>query len=262
MTILKNKTALLFAATILFVSILILSSCTTSDGDENSQSPDGSNAAAQLQTVEGVDGYLVYISMCSPCHGVNRQGGVGPSLEEDMNIEFLIQWLPVHRTGVDMDPRLEGVLINWLYDNSTPSGTALNDSYQIFIQSCAMCHGATRDGGDGGPSITLENLSKFDDEFLRVFLKGHFSGVTLSDAQRDHLAYWLTVPPQAPPNLDTPEGITNYYCGGCHPGDGPALFEGSVGGTTASVIVFINSHLPGVPVDHLKEIAAWLAFGQ
>ncbi len=255
----KDKTILVLLATILSASLLVFSSCETdSNGDDDSQAPSGSNT--ELQTAEGVDGYLVYISKCSTCHGVNRQGGLGPSLDNDINKTFLIEWLPVHRTGVGLDPRLEGTLINWLYDNSTPSNNSLlTDSYQVFIQSCAMCHGADREGGNGGLSITLEDLSNFDAEFLKTFLIGHFSGVTLTNYQRDNLVFWLTVPHQPPLDLDTAEGVLGYYCGSCHPGDGPALHEGSMGGSVASVVGFVNNHLPGIPAGQLKMLAEWLA---
>ena len=255
----KNKAILFLILVTISIFPMIFTSCTTPADNNNSQ-PGQANANTLLPTTEGIDGQLVYISKCSPCHGVDRQGGLGFALTNDISIAFLSELLPVHRTGVDLDPRLNNALINWLYTNSTPSTRQpLSDARHIFLRYCSSCHGDSRQGGDGGPSIMLEELANVDAEFLSTFLIGHFSGMNLSESQRSFLGSWLTIPFQPPLDLNTPEGVENYYCGTCHPGDGPALHLGSMGGSVSSAISFINGHFSGIPTDELNLLAEWLA---
>jgi mono/diheme cytochrome c family protein len=219
-----------------------------------------------LPTVEGVDGSLVYISECGPCHGVSRQGLLGPALDRDMSIVFLSAWLPVHKTGVDMDPRLRNVLINWLYTNSGPSNRAEATSpFYIFVYNCATCHGVERQGGDGGPAVVPDNISNFDSDYLASFLRQHYSGQTLTVYQRNIVADWLLVTPPIPHMFSGPEDLYDSYCSVCH----GTSRQGSAGGSDIrppqltnyemdTLTYFVDGHFPGLMTFQRNSLAGWL----
>lgn len=190
----EKKTVRNALMAVLLVAIPVLSSCT----DETTPPPTTTAPQQEtlLPTVAGIDATLVYASKCASCHGSDRQGGVGPSLQQDITIAFLSQWVPVHRTGVGLDSRLRDVLINWLKTNSTVSTEPKpTDPVFIYALNCTICHGDSRQGGIGGPSIELTDLTRFDAGFLSIFLQGHFHGVDLIQSQRDALAEWLKAAP-------------------------------------------------------------------
>ena len=97
----KFSAVLILILAVLAVSVLVLSSCTSESDNGDSQDNEGPAPEVLLPAVEGVDGSLVYISECGPCHGVSRQGLLGPALDEDMSIVFLSAWLPVHKMILD-----------------------------------------------------------------------------------------------------------------------------------------------------------------
>ncbi len=190
----KNRVVLFCITCTLILLLPLLGSCADSDdnGNGNGSSNGNNNQETLLPEVEGIDAPLVFQAFCATCHGNDREGRVGPSLQNDISIAFLTSWVPVHRTGVDMDERLMNSLINWLYTNSTPSGEpSLTDPSRIFAYNCAVCHGADRFGGNGGPSIKPGDLNNFDNNFMTIFLSKHFSGVDLTSDRRGLLADWL-----------------------------------------------------------------------
>lgn len=193
----KHKKALYAVFACLLVLLPILSACTQDSDDPapTTTAPTG-NEEALLPTVDGIDASLVYASQCASCHGTNRQGGVGPSLTKDITIAYLSQWVPTHRTGVTLDPRLSNSLINWLKTNSTVSTTPKpTEPAFVYALNCTVCHGATRSGGNGGPDIKPDNLTRLTEGFLAIFLQGHYKGVDLVQDQRDALAEWLKATP-------------------------------------------------------------------
>ena len=191
----KNKKAFYTVFACLLVLLPVLSACTDTTEPPPTTTPPPTNETL-LPTVEGIDPLLVYASKCAVCHGSEAQGGVGPGLTRDISIAFLSQWIPVHRTGVDLDPRLSNVLINWLKVNSTVSTTPKpTDPVFVYALNCAVCHGATLSGGNGGPAIREINLTRLTEGNISVFLQGHYSGVDLVQEQRDLLAEWLKASP-------------------------------------------------------------------
>ena len=193
----KHRKALYAVFACLLVLLPILSACTQdNDTPPTTTPPPTGNEEALLPTVDGIDAQLVYASQCASCHGTDRRGGVGPGLTKDITIAYLSQWVPTHRTGVTLDPRLSNSLINWLKLNSTPSVIpAPTDPAFIYALNCTVCHGATRTGGNGGPDIKPINLERMTESFLAVFLQGHYKGVDLVQDQRDALAEWLKATP-------------------------------------------------------------------
>jgi mono/diheme cytochrome c family protein len=186
----KNKSLLVSVLVILSILLTSVISCT--DGADDNGSQTLLSTEQLLANIEGVDASLVYASKCAVCHGNDRQGGVGPSLTQDQSVAFLSSWIPVHRTGVNLDPRLTDVLIEYLYINSSPSTIpAPTDPSVVYAYNCSVCHGAFRQGGNGGPTIHPAYLTNYDAEFLSVFLSDHFSGVDLTSDRLESLAEWL-----------------------------------------------------------------------
>jgi hypothetical protein len=113
---------------------------------------------------------------------------------------FLSSFLSIHNTGVGMPEPLRNTLANYLKTNSVqptlaPNGVAL-DPALLYDSNCALCHGAFRQGGLGGPNITGNQITNFTTEArLSTFIEGHFTGIDLDQSRRDILAEWLKSSP-------------------------------------------------------------------
>ncbi|MEN8613882.1 cytochrome c [Dehalogenimonas sp. THU2] len=122
----KPKATLYVILALLLVAIPVLSACTTPEPEPTAtttQPPPTTTQAPDnpLPTVAGIDALLVYYSKCASCHGIQRQGGVGPTLISANLTAFTHQSLSSftglhYRSfyGAALDPALSNVLINYL----------------------------------------------------------------------------------------------------------------------------------------------------
>jgi mono/diheme cytochrome c family protein len=190
---------------IVLLLIPVLSACTSNNNPTTTTSsppPTTPASTALLPTVAGVDATLLFVSKCSVCHGLNLQGGpAGPNITDTSNFSaaFLSTFLSVH-PAPGMSPALRDILADYLKINSKPASTTgaafSTDPAVIFASNCALCHGASRTGGLGGPDITAVKLTNFGTEAqLSTFISAHFTGVDLSQDRRALLAHYLKTAP-------------------------------------------------------------------
>lgn len=189
---------------IVLLLIPILSACTSNNPTTETTSPPPTTtpvSTALLPTVAGVDANLLYVSKCAGCHGLNLQGGAGPNITDTSNFSaaFLSTFLSVHPVP-GMSQAQRDILADYLKLNSKPATSTSpvfsTDPAVLFNSNCALCHGADRTGGLGGPNITAVNLTNFATEGqLSTFISAHFTGANLSKDRQDILAHFLKTAP-------------------------------------------------------------------
>ena len=176
-----------------------MSACTSNNNPTTTSSPPATTpvSTALLPTVAGVDATLLYVSKCSSCHGINRQGGVGPDITDVSNFSaaFLSTFLSVHHAP-GLTQSLRDVLADYVKINSKPPSTTggafSSDPAVLYANNCALCHGFNRAGGLGGPDITQPQITNLSSEAqVSTFLSAHFTGIDLSKNTRDLLAHFL-----------------------------------------------------------------------
>lgn len=195
--------SLILASVVLLIPVL--SACTSNNPTTTTTSPPPTTtpvSTALLPTVAGVDANLLYVSKCAGCHSLNLQGGTaGPDISDTSNFSaaFLSTFLSVHPiTGMSQAQR--DVLADYLKINSKPATSTSpafsTDPAVLYASNCALCHGASRTGGLGGPDITAIQLTNFATEGqLSTFISSHQSGANLSADRLAILAHYLLTAP-------------------------------------------------------------------
>jgi mono/diheme cytochrome c family protein len=100
----------------------------------------------------------VYEVQCSPCHGSNGEGGVGPALTSSaLSLEERTQLITDGRGGMPS-------FASGLSPDEINSLALMVDSFavaEIYATQCAPCHGAAGGGGIG-PNLLTSNMSAED----------------------------------------------------------------------------------------------------
>jgi ubiquinol-cytochrome c reductase cytochrome c subunit len=139
--------------------------------------------ATQLDV--SADGRQLFLNTCATCHGADGRGTPnGPSLEDagPADFDFFLRTgrMPLSAPG---QPSFEqGTLLSEAqiqalvaYGASLGSGPAipqlvtdakLPDGYQLFINNCAQCHGATGSGGSIGQGVFAPSLRGRDPQLV------------------------------------------------------------------------------------------------
>lgn len=148
----------------------------------------GSSVSATRQAAAGVpaeatqvdisiDGRQLFLNTCATCHGADGRGtAIGPSLENagSAAFDFFLRTgrMPLSAPGqpsFEQGTILSEAQIQALvaYGASLGTGPAipqlvtdanLPDGYQLFINNCAQCHGATGAGGSIGQGVFAPSL--------------------------------------------------------------------------------------------------------
>jgi mono/diheme cytochrome c family protein len=71
---------------------------------------------------------------------------------------------------------------------TTPA--AVVDAAALYSTNCALCHGATRQGG-AGPALNISTLATRTESWIANFLTTHNTGQSLTTTERPALAQWL-----------------------------------------------------------------------
>jgi mono/diheme cytochrome c family protein len=132
------------------------------------------------------EGSRLYASTCAPCHGVQREGGIGPGLGNSGFLalatdRFIYTTIALGRQNTAMpswshlnDGELVS-LVRFLRGDTPFTGgeaglsSAIEDSARggiLFASYCARCHGAHGEGGIGPAILNPDFLAAADDEFL------------------------------------------------------------------------------------------------
>ena len=191
-------------------------------------------------------GAVVYAAQCAPCHGANREGGVGPPL---INAHLdLDNQMSIVRAGRDAMPAfgltlseeqlaaLESFLAQALEDPPPPTKTGED----LYAADCAGCHGANLEGGSG-PALDTTGLSEADISAIVAEGQGGmqgFGGTYSADDLNAVAAYVIAsaTPASEPPEEapDAPENgsrvAADLYADNCRTCHGPSG-EGGAGPT-------------------------------
>ena len=140
--------------------------------------PAAAAVAQQATQVDvSVDGRQLYLNTCATCHGADGRGtAIGPSLQDagPADFDFFLRTgrMPLSAPGqpaFEQGTILSEAQIQALvaYGASLGSGpdvpqlatnADLPDGYQLFINNCAQCHGATGSGGSIGQGVFAPSL--------------------------------------------------------------------------------------------------------
>ncbi len=123
------------------------------------------------------DGRMLYLNTCATCHGMDGSGGIGPPLVGvgPAAFDFFLRTgrMPLSAPGQPSFRQgtvLSEAQIEALVAYGTSLGTGgpaipqlatdanLPDGYQLFINNCAQCHGATGSGGSIGQGVFAPSL--------------------------------------------------------------------------------------------------------
>lgn len=156
-------------------------SATSSDGD--AASPFRDRSVAEF-----------FGANCAGCHGVDRSGGIGPSLLPDAlpeSDELYLRTILEGRPGTPMPAWGEqgvteeqaAALVDFLRDEAgsaaadegdATAGPSLIDGMvaaDFFDTKCAACHGSDRSGGIG-PALLPDQLTEPADVYVQTILEG------------------------------------------------------------------------------------------
>jgi mono/diheme cytochrome c family protein len=175
----------------------------TAAADEEPASEEGDRAEAPRPFGDNTAAEF-YGSNCAGCHGVDREGGVGPALLPDRLTEsdqFYFDTISQGRPGTAMpawtDQGLSDAQISALVallrgsaegdeagsdeagseDAATDDAAAAEPLFdgataaEFFAAKCAACHGAERQGGVG-PALLPDGLAEADDFYVDTILEG------------------------------------------------------------------------------------------
>jgi mono/diheme cytochrome c family protein len=184
-------------------------------------------------------GAALYAMQCAPCHGDNREGGVGPPLL-NLTLDPLAQMTVIIEGSGGMPafgPTLtaEQLSVLEVFLNAPSSGEPDRATGEAaYAAYCAGCHGAELEGG-AGPSLADLDLS--EDDAFRIVRDGlgTMPGFADSLSPEDIAAVVAFLspgptdgtPPDTAPPLDPTVAADLYAtnCRTCHGGSG----EGGAG---------------------------------
>lgn len=131
------------------------------------------------------DGRQLYLNTCATCHGADGRGtALGPSLEDagPADFDFFLRTgrmplsapgQPAFRQGTILSEAQIHALV--AYGSSPGTGAPIPQlattanlpaGYQLFINNCAACHGATGSGGSVGPGVFAPSLRGKDPQIV------------------------------------------------------------------------------------------------
>lgn len=218
-------------------------------------------------------GAALYLMQCAPCHGDNREGGVGPPLL-NLTIDPLAQMTIIIEGSGGMPafgPTLtaEQLSVLEVFLNAPPSGEPDRAAGEAaYAAHCAGCHGAALEGG-AGPPLTELDLS--EDDVIQIISDGlgTMPGFADSLSPADIAAVVAFVgagptgeaPPDGAPPLDPAVAADLYAanCRTCHGasgegGAGPSLLDtGMTDEELASVIADGIGTMPGFTATFTPE---------
>jgi mono/diheme cytochrome c family protein len=196
-------------------------------------------------------GRLIYLDHCSTCHGTDRQGGIGPSLNNDTFTRlasdiFLYETLTSGRANTAMPSwsRLDARSLKSLIRFIQPEEKTLNEQKnkysdarmlergeEIYHYQCSRCHGEDGQGGIGPAILKKDFLKAAGDTFIRGMISRGRShtpmfAMTLSDAALDSLLQFMRSkqnslveyidPGPTLGNMAGGKSLYNKYCKKCH----------------------------------------------
>lgn len=226
---------------------------------------DRSEARSYLQTPDAAE---IYRRNCSPCHGPNGEGGVGPGLQR--STAGLEAQLAIITNGVRGMPafgpslteeELE-VVAAFSVALQTPAGAAGSPERgaEVYDASCATCHGTDAEGGVG-PNLTRTTLPTVELDSIVRDGQGTMSGfasVLAADDITSVIAFIdsIRVVREQQPTLSDPSLVAGGArlftdnCSQCHGPDasggaGPALSSSLL--TDAELVSVVSNGRGAMP---------------
>lgn len=137
-------------------------------------------APAVVSDAEVADGRLLYLESCASCHGASGEGSeYGPSLRNSgpATVDFYVRTgrMPLGRVGTpswEGEPQFTEEQIRALVEFTSTLGEgppipqvvadlgSLQRGWQLYINNCAACHGATGSGGGIGGGVIAPGLGR------------------------------------------------------------------------------------------------------
>lgn len=170
---------------------LVASACSDADTPPEANVLTGAERVGEVPG-DPSDGESLFIRTCSSCHGDEGKGGFGPSLVDSVVAERYELVVDRIENGVDLMPAFGPVLtddevadiaayvVRVLADREVPplapgaqaggpervtdddllapSGTSLAEGRDVYLSSCASCHGPDGGGTEVAPSLVDERI--------------------------------------------------------------------------------------------------------
>jgi len=203
-----------------------------------------------------VKGSRLFDSKCAPCHGAQREGGIGPRLRNPDFLRlatdlFLYATIAAGRRNTAMpswsqltDEEILSLVLflrgatPYSYSNAARR-SSLGDSARggrMFASYCSRCHGAHGEGGIGPAILNPDFLAAADDAFLAGTIKrgrAHTpmfgwsqAGVRLSAGDVSSIIGYMRATAERPPERIYPGAVLGRpqrgreifreLCSGCH----------------------------------------------
>jgi len=196
-------------------------------------------------------GQVIYKKYCSTCHGNDRQGGIGPSLNNESfnrlaSDIFLYKTLTRGRSNTAMPSwsRLDARSLKSLIRFIQPAEKTLDErksryddaekmrrGEEIYHYQCSRCHGENGQGGIGPAILNSDFLDAAADDFIKGMIsrgRPHtpMFGMKLSDEAIDSLIQFMRSrqdiiaeyidPGPTLGNMAGGKKLFNEYCAKCH----------------------------------------------
>ena len=178
-------------------------------------------------------GSETYLQLCSSCHGAAGEGGAGPALvgidlspgEITAVISEGAGTMPGFGSLAESELQAIILFAKRLVAGVATFGPPVVDGSQLYLDLCAVCHGA--DGGGGaGPSLVALDLGEAELSMLIAEGQGGMPGFgsDLTDAELAELVAYVQSSFGAAPDV-TGEELYGELCAVCHGVEG----EGGAG---------------------------------
>ncbi|AOM83800.1 c-type cytochrome [Salisediminibacterium beveridgei] len=140
--------------------------------EENAVANGEGNGNNEENVTDAGNGEELYLSSCASCHGDNLEGDFGPGLLDasfDLNMDYLVNDPNDMHEGLVNEEEAE-MIAEWITSQGNGNGdneaasddngeNRLTDAdgEEVYIQSCASCHGDNLEG-DFGPGLAGEDF--------------------------------------------------------------------------------------------------------
>lgn len=219
---------------------------------------------ATTTTTQALSAIDIYSSFCASCHGVDAEGGIGPTLvgltitDDELRDTITSGQGSMPPFSGALDDAQVDLLIGFVQSLATPSGAVATEAgADLYATQCAACHGVDGRGGLG-PSLRTTLLTGA--ELRAAISNGNATmpafGQTLGPAEIDlavGFVEWLKQVDVPVVPLRGGSVIYRQDCSACHGEQG----EGGIGPSLQATPLTVNDIISQVYGGHSEGMPAF-----